>query len=131
MLKKLLPEGLLNRPTQMLIKILRPFRLLIALSPIQVQDGATYAAWPSDGGTPAAWPSDGGTPAAWRYAGPNQINRSNVDNLLPARVFQAGDYAKNLQCTPTVVDGVTYLSTPRIRVFALKADTGELMWEYR
>ena len=121
MLKKLLPEGLLNRPTQMLIKILQPFRLLIALSPMQVQDGATYA----------DWPSDGGTPAAWRYAGLNQINRSNVDNLLPARVFQAGDYAKNLQCTPTVVDGVTYLSTPRIRVFALKADTGELMWEYR
>lgn len=40
---------------------------------------------------------------------------------------QAGDYAENLQCTPIVVDGVMYLITPRVRVFALKADTGELI----
>lgn len=105
----------------MLTKNFRPFLLLIAWIAVQAQDGATHS----------NWLANGGNQGSWRYSALNQINRSNVRRLLPAWIFQTGDYSENLQCTPIVVEGVMYLITPGFALFALKADTGELIWEYR
>ncbi|HEX5431858.1 MAG TPA: PQQ-dependent dehydrogenase, methanol/ethanol family, partial [Bryobacteraceae bacterium] len=82
------------------------------------------------GATHADWPSYGGTTYSWRYSALDQINTSNVKNLAPAWIFQTGDYAENLQATPIVIDGVMYIITPHLNVFALDAATGELKWHY-
>jgi alcohol dehydrogenase (cytochrome c) len=83
-----------------------------------------------DGATNNNWPSYGGTFAAWRHSGLKQIDTGNVKSLLPAWVFQTGDYENGLQATPIVVDGVLYLSTSSAWAFALDGATGRLIWEY-
>ncbi len=95
---------------------------LLALLPLAAQDA---------GSTRADWPHYGGTQFSWRYSGLDQINTSNVKNLLPAWIFQTGDYSENLGSTPIVVDGVMYLISAGGRVFAIDAAKGTLIWEYR
>src|SRR5215469_11323441 len=82
------------------------------------------------GATHADWPHYGGTQFSWRYSALDQVNTSNVKNLLPAWIFQTGDYADNLQATPIVVDGVMYLISAQLQVFALDAATGRVIWQY-
>lgn len=77
------------------------------------------------------WGSYGGTQYSWRYSGLNQINTQNVKQLAPAWLFQTGDYAENLHSTPIVQNGVMYLITARLQVFALDATNGKVMWHYR
>ena len=95
--------------------------LLLAASPLGAADFSTGV----------NWPSYGGTPSALRYSSLDQINASNVRNLAPAWVFQTGDKESGLQATPIVIDGVMYLSSASNWVFALDAETGRLLWEYR
>src|SRR5262249_19151253 len=38
--------------------------------------------------------------------------------------------ASTIQCTPIVVDGVMYLTTPGLKVVALDAATGRKLWEF-
>ena len=92
-----------------------------AISAGAARDGDSVVA--QDGATRADWPHYGGTQLSWRYSALDQVNTGNVKNLVPVWMFQTGDYAENLQATPIVVDGVMYLITPRIRVFALDAAT--------
>ena len=68
------------------------------------------------------WRSYGGDPGGMRYSPLNQINRSNVAQLQRAWTYHTGEIALGLgkegsrvaafQCTPLVVGGVLYLSTP-------------------
>jgi alcohol dehydrogenase (cytochrome c) len=85
----------------------------------------------SSGATGADWPHHGGTQAAWRYSGLDQIDTTNVKNLVPVWMFQTGDYSDNLHSTPIVVDGVMYIITPRNWVFAQEAATGRLLWQHK
>ncbi len=94
--------------------------LTISLAPAQ-DAGATHA----------DWPNYGGTQFSWRYSALDQINTRNVKALLPAWLFQTGDYADNLQATPIVQDGVMYLISARAHVFALDAATGREIWNYK
>src|SRR5215467_4204716 len=83
------------------------------------------------GATHTDWPHYGGTQFSWRYSALDQINTSNVKKLLPAWIFQTGDYADNLQATPIVMDGVMYLITAQLQAFALDAATGRVIWNYK
>ena len=80
------------------------------------------------------WPVYGGDQGATRYSPLDEINRENVGNLKVAWRHQTGDAAQRpatrIQCTPIVVDGVMYLSTPRLKIQALDAATGKLQWSY-
>jgi alcohol dehydrogenase (cytochrome c) len=96
---------------------MRPLLFLLALPAVYAQNGT------ADGATHADWPHYGGTQLSWRYSALDQINTANVKNLVPAWIFQTGDYAENLQATPIVVDGVMYVITPRAQVSALDAAT--------
>src|ERR1041385_9460668 len=97
--------------------------LLLLIAPAFAQDGA--------GSARADWPHYGGTQFSWRYSALDQVNTSNVKNLLPAWIFQTGDYTENLASTPIVVDGVLYLISAGANVFALDAAKGSLIWQYR
>ncbi|MFB3904530.1 MAG: pyrroloquinoline quinone-dependent dehydrogenase [Acidobacteriota bacterium] len=68
-----------------------------------------------------------------RFSPLTQINRGNVGRLVVAWSYRTGEVTlgnqdRAFECTPIVVDGVLYLSTPSSRVIALDADTGRERW---
>jgi len=65
-----------------------------------------------------------------RYYQGKQINKSNVEGLRPAWIFQT-EVKESLETTPIVVDGVMYVTTSFNHVYAIDAKTGEQFWHYK
>jgi len=78
------------------------------------------------------WPVYGGNAEGTRYSKLQQIDRANVANLKVAWTYDTGDAfpESEMECQPIVVDGVLYATTPKLRLFALNAATGKLLWEF-
>ena len=80
------------------------------------------------------WRHYGGSLGATRYSELDQIDRSNVSELKVAWVHATGDSmsrpATKIECTPIVVDGRMYVTTAQVQVRALRADTGEMLWNF-
>lgn len=86
------------------------------------------------------WRSYGADPGGMRRSPLDQINRSNVAQLQRAWTYHTGEIALGLsrgdsrvaafQCTPLMVGGVLYLSTPSNRVIAVDAETGKELWQF-
>jgi quinoprotein glucose dehydrogenase len=80
------------------------------------------------------WQHYGGDPGATRYSPLDQINRTNVKRLKVAWTHHTEDAverpATTIECTPIVVDGVMYITTPMVQVQALDASTGKLLWTF-
>jgi quinoprotein glucose dehydrogenase len=78
------------------------------------------------------WPVYGGDKGSTRYSPLREIDRSNVANLKVAWTFRAGDAQGNstIECSPIVVDGVMYVTSASVKVFALNAATGEQIWKF-
>src|SRR5207249_9935688 len=88
---------------------------------------------PSTPSFPHEWRSYGGDPGGTRYSPLKQINRTNVARLVRAWTYHTGELnlgtarfeggrLPSFECTPLVVDGVLYLSTPSSRVIALESE---------
>ena len=75
------------------------------------------------------WPAYGGTADQARYSPLKQISRTNVKRLQVAWTYDSGE-SGGLQTQPIVVNGVFYAYTPTHKAFALRADTGELLWTF-
>ena len=67
------------------------------------------------------WPFYGRDPGGMRYSPLKQINRSNVRQLVRKWTYHTGEQISSgegrhrlvpFECTPLVVDGTLYLSTP-------------------
>ncbi len=101
---------------------MRYLAFLFCLAAAHAQTGAP---------TRADWSSYGGTQYSWRYSSLNQVTTQNVKQLAPAWLFQTGDYSENLHSTPIVENGVMYVITARLQVFALDATNGKVIWHYR
>lgn len=69
-----------------------------------------------------------------RYSRLDQINCSNVNKLAVAWTYHTGDAKQRprttMECTPLVLDGVVYITTALVKVCALDAATGRLLWQY-
>ena len=87
------------------------------------------------------WPSYGRDPGGMKFSPLNQIHRGNVNQLEVAWTYRMGEVErphhlapKTLiaawECTPLVVKGVLYLSTPSSRVIALETETGTEIWQF-
>lgn len=86
------------------------------------------------------WPVYGGNKAGNRYSSLDQINTGNVKQLAIAWRYFAAEpsdttaagrkQAREIQCQPIVVDGVLYGTSPNLKLFALKAKTGEEIWKF-
>ncbi len=78
------------------------------------------------------WKIFGGGPENIHYSALQQINRDNVHQLEVAWRYDTGDEfpGSEMQCNPIIVDGVLYATTPKVRVIALDAATGELRWSF-
>ena len=88
---------------------------------------------------PPEWRFYGGDQGGNRHSSLKQIDRRNVASLRRAWMYHTGELALGLRtasfqasfsCTPLVVDGVMYLSTPSSRVIALNAETGQELWKF-
>ena len=78
------------------------------------------------------WRAYNGGPENIQYSALDQINRDNVHRLEVAWSFNTGDAfsGSEMQCNPIVIDGVLFATTPRLRLIALDAATGELRWAF-
>ena len=65
-----------------------------------------------------------------RYSGLDEINDSNVDQLVPAWSFEVGDGGGPQEATPLYADGVIYSITNWSITFAVDARTGAEIWRY-
>lgn len=76
------------------------------------------------------WRVYGGTAESIRYSALTQIHRGNVQRLQLAWTHDTGDATEDseMPCNPIVIDGVLYALTPTLRIFALEAATGRLIW---
>ncbi|HKC86372.1 MAG TPA: PQQ-binding-like beta-propeller repeat protein, partial [Blastocatellia bacterium] len=78
------------------------------------------------------WRMFGGGPENIHYSTLDQITRDNVHQLEVAWRFDSGDEfpGSEMQCNPIIVDGVMYATTPKLRVIALDAGSGNLIWSF-
>src|SRR5215471_13576095 len=77
------------------------------------------------------WPINGG-PNNIRYTELSQITPANVTQLRVAWTWDAHEAFKDseMQSNPIVVDGVVYITTPKMHVVALDAKTGREIWNF-
>jgi quinoprotein glucose dehydrogenase len=80
------------------------------------------------------WENYRGDPGANCYSGLDRINKGNVHELIPAWTFQTGDAGEDnrstIECNPIIVDNIIYLTSPRLKLFALNAATGKQIWMF-
>ena len=83
----------------------------------------------------------GGNKAGNRYSPLRQINLTNVADLQPAWIYNSADTAASstgsrhrqeheIQCQPIVIDGILYGTSPTLKLFAIRAATGEQLWKF-
>ena len=77
------------------------------------------------------WTTYGGNQWNQRYSGLNEINASNVAQLVPRGMLQTG-IAKlgSFENTPVIVGGMAYVTTPFNTAIAYDLDTGKQLWRY-
>src|SRR5689334_15109832 len=100
---------------------------LLAIAIISSSGGLVQQQQPNTRYT--GWSAYGGTPDQIRYSSLRQINRDNVKNLQVAWTYDTGE-SGGLQTQPIVADGVLYGYTPTHKTFALRADSGALLWTF-
>jgi alcohol dehydrogenase (cytochrome c) len=87
---------------------------------------------------PQNWLTYYGAYDGQRFSALDQITTGNVGQLKPAWVFQAGviglvatPATYSFEAAPIVVDGVMFVSGWDGYVWALNAETGEMLWTYK
>jgi len=96
----------------------------VAATQAAAPDGTHGIAKADDG-----WSSYGGQPAQDHYSSLTQIDRGNVKNVKMAWTFDTGDQG-SMECTPVIVGRTLYAYTPSLKVVALDAATGKLIWTF-
>jgi quinoprotein glucose dehydrogenase len=100
--------------------------------------GCAEAPDPPRRGAPASWTTSSGGPGGQRYSPLDEIRPSNVHRLERVWEFHTGDLPDadtgrrnhSFQTTPVLVDDTLVFCTPRSRVIAIDAETGELRWSH-
>lgn len=79
-----------------------------------------------------SWSEYSGSDDMIHYTRLNEINPSNVSRLQVAWSYETGDAfdGSEMECNPIVEHGVLFATTPKVRVIALDAATGKLLWSF-
>ncbi|MES1217788.1 MAG: PQQ-binding-like beta-propeller repeat protein, partial [Bacteroidota bacterium] len=109
-----------------MIKNLTAFSLLIIILLVGCKEGSKK--------NYTDWMVTGGSKQSIRYSSLTEIDTNNVSQLKIAWEYHTGDAdtAKHsqIQCNPIIVNGVLYATTPRLRLIALDAATGNPKWVF-
>ncbi|HLR32398.1 MAG TPA: hypothetical protein VK074_07910, partial [Fodinibius sp.] len=79
------------------------------------------------------WKVRGGNKAQERYSELTQIDTSNVSELEVAWTYNTGDMdggSSEMQTNPLIIDGTLFGVSPKLKVFALDAASGEEKWKF-
>jgi len=82
------------------------------------------------------WKVYGGNKEGNRYSTLDQINIDNVNKLTVAWTYNSadslmpGENPRDIQCQPIVVDGILYGTTSTMKLFALDASSGDVLWKF-
>lgn len=78
------------------------------------------------------WGAYHGGPENRQFSTLPQITPANVDKLKVAWTLYTGDAfeGSEIQCNPLVLDGIVYLTTPKLRVMAVNGATGDEIWSF-
>ncbi len=76
------------------------------------------------------WAAYGGHATADHYSALSQIRRGNVKDLKLAWTFDTGEAVAGMQTNPLVVGRTLYAYTASMKVIALDAATGKLLWKF-
>jgi quinoprotein glucose dehydrogenase len=79
----------------------------------------------------STWDRSQGDAGSRRYSALAQIDRRNVTGLDVAWTYHSRDGARNVQCTPIIVDGTLYAPTAGRNMVALDAATGAERWRIK
>jgi len=67
-----------------------------------------------------------------QYSNLEQINTSNVGQLEIAWSYSSGDVdtsnRSQIQCNPLIIDGIMYATSPKLKLMAIDAKSGEHVW---
>ncbi|MES1160787.1 MAG: pyrroloquinoline quinone-dependent dehydrogenase, partial [Bacteroidota bacterium] len=64
------------------------------------------------------------------YSSLDQINTGNVQRLQIAWQYHTKDSGISIECNPIIIDGVMYVTSPALKLIALKAGSGEMLWTF-
>jgi quinoprotein glucose dehydrogenase len=78
------------------------------------------------------WQAYGGGPENMHYSALTQINRRNVSRLRVAWTYDTREAfpESEIECNPIIAGGTLYATTPKLRLIALNAATGKLIWSF-
>ncbi len=80
----------------------------------------------------SGWDTYAGTKEGNRYSSNDEINLANVSKLKVLWTYSTHDKdsanRSQNQCNPIMVDGILYGTSPKLKLFALNAATGEQKW---
>ncbi len=79
----------------------------------------------------STWSVYRGDSESTAYSQLDQINTTNVNQLKIAWTYHSGyETDSGSECNPVVVDRIMYLVTPGLKIAALDASTGDLIWSF-
>lgn len=79
-----------------------------------------------------SWIQYSGSDDMTHYTQLSEIKPSNLSRLRVAWTFDTGDTfdGSEMECNPIVVHDTLFATTPKVRVIALNAATGKLLWSF-
>ena len=81
-----------------------------------------------------AWSVYRGDAWSTAYSSLDQINKDNVNQLEVAWTYHTGDAEKGnrstIQCNPIIVNGMMYITSPKVKLIALDPATGVERWKF-
>jgi len=94
----------------------------------------TFCQVTSAADAPTNWAHYGGDPTNAQYSPIKTIHRGNVHQLVKVWEYhsEGNDPRRKaqIQCNPLIIDGVLYGSSPRLKIFALDAGSGQEKWTF-
>ena len=76
------------------------------------------------------WQVYRGGPESNCYSSLNQVNQDNVQQLKIAWTYHTNDKGTTIQCNPIIVNDIMYVTSPALKVIALNAATGKMLWTF-
>ena len=81
-----------------------------------------------------SWPQYKGSNENIHYSSLTQVDTGNVKQLQVAWEYHTGDADtvnhSQIQCNPIIVDGIMYGVSPKLKLFAVDAQTGKEQWQF-